>query len=196
MLSWGWVAKCINHFFPDVFLVKYEFQVFEPLVFMYKSDLMVTMCLCHWVWLPTSVPQLCPCGKTLLNPIFPPPPPQPTHEQVHLSSLWLFTERPVQECPTLHFCLVLCLGISTGPFADSGIPFLANLAFAVWSLMYLEVKLSRGQRKGLSSACPSRSSPQEWLMPGLREMAPCLGYRWAVYLASLICSYLTDKVEL
>ena len=125
-----------------------------------------------------------------------PHPPQPTHEQVHLSRLWLFTERPVQECPTLHFCLVLCLGISTGPFADSGIPFLANLAFAVWSLMYLEVKLSRGQRKGLSSARLSRSSPQEWLMPGLREMAPCLGYRWAVYLASLICSYLTDKVEL
>lgn len=70
------VSKCINFFFLNAFLAKYEFQKFDPLVLLCESDLRISTCLCHDVWLQTSGSWLGLCSKTPFNsmPIFTPPP--------------------------------------------------------------------------------------------------------------------------
>lgn len=192
------VAKGRNHFFLNAFLVEYEFQAFDPLIFKYGADLMFfSVCLCHsdfrlhFQMKQQNAIQYLSVLWDPLNPAFTSHSPhQFTHEEVSVSGLWLSREvsRWIPRSSVFSGSLP---GVYPGHLTDSRISLLEFLVFAL--------ALNGFADKDLWWAGGGRVSPQPLLQQvsseymGLEGWLPCLGYRPALYLASLIYNFLADR---
>lgn len=154
----------MNHFFLNAFLVEYEFQAFDPLIFKYGADLMFfSVCLCHsdfrlhFQMKQQNAIQYLSVLWDPLNPTFTSHSPhQFTHEEVSVSGLWLSLERSADGFLALQFSLDLsreCIQVTLliAEFHSW------NSWYLHWRSMDLQIKISGGRAEEGSLLSPSCS---------------------------------------